>query len=357
MHNIILPINCNDSIYQELREKGMKIVNYKGKVQYLNYTGPLISSKNIVCDRTDNVRVIADFLNDIPVTFEERMEDLDERYSKEKLLDDIPNPHLFAVYPIIPVYNIAIGKYIKVSFDNLEPIKFNDSYYDELVLDKKYKDFLSLVTIKHHQIDIIKGKGAGKLFILSGEPGLGKTMTVESLAEKFHVPLMVISFGCLGSTPERVEQTLSSLTKLASYWNAMLLFDEADVFLEERSNSSDVVRNAIVGVFLQILEYHKGIVFLTTNRETSLDPAIRSRALLKIHYKPLTFNQSLTIWHNMLSRITNKPDDIILQLNPSEVHITNGRDIRNIIHMAQILSGNESIQFEHIQTAISLHSN
>ena len=56
----------------------------------------------------------------------------------------------------------------------------------------------------------------------------------------------------------------------------MLLLDEADVFLEKR-DLRDVHRNAMVSIFLRLLEYHSGIMFLTTNRLETIDSAFDSR--------------------------------------------------------------------------------
>lgn len=46
---------------------------------------------------------------------------------------------------------------------------------------------------------------------------------------------------------------------------SVVLFDESDVFLEERSQA-DLRRNALVSIFLRTLEYYDGILVLTSNR-------------------------------------------------------------------------------------------
>ena len=51
----------------------------------------------------------------------------------------------------------------------------------------------------------------------------------------------------------QVEQVLKSVFDLAAVWRAIVLIDEADVFLEKRS-LHDLERNALVGVFLRQLE-------------------------------------------------------------------------------------------------------
>jgi hypothetical protein len=59
----------------------------------------------------------------------------------------------------------------------------------------------------------------------------------------------------------------------------VLLIDEADVFLEKRT-LTDVHRNALVSVFLRLLEYYEGILFLTTNRVATVSIFSLSRSYL-----------------------------------------------------------------------------
>merc|ERR1712066_646723 len=84
-------------------------------------------------------------------------------------------------------------------------------------------------------IDVIKGKGEGTTFLLYGEPGTGKTLTAEAMAEVLHKPLYVLSSGEMGTTPAELETRISSALHLCSRWNCLCLIDEADIFLEERS--------------------------------------------------------------------------------------------------------------------------
>ncbi|KAK5023013.1 hypothetical protein LTR16_012389, partial [Cryomyces antarcticus] len=113
--------------------------------------------------------------------------------------------------------------------------------------------------------DVIEGKGRGIILLLSGPPGVGKTLTAESVAEEMKVPLYMMSAGDLGLDPRNVESKLQGILEMCTRWNAILLLDEADVFLEQRS-LHELERNKLVSVFLRILEYYEGIMFLTTNR-------------------------------------------------------------------------------------------
>ena len=55
---------------------------------------------------------------------------------------------------------------------------------------------------------------------------------------------------------------------------------EADIFLEKRSSTGSVERNAFVSVMLRVVEYFKGVLFLTSNRVDEMDPAFKTRITL-----------------------------------------------------------------------------
>jgi hypothetical protein len=72
--------------------------------------------------------------------------------------------------------------------------------------------------------------------------------------QDFKRPLYVVGAGDLGTTANALDTHLGKTLKLARRWNALVLIDEADVFLEERS-LHELERNAMVAVFLRHMEY------------------------------------------------------------------------------------------------------
>lgn len=111
-------------------------------------------------------------------------------------------------------------------------------------------------------------------------------------------------------------------------------------------------------VFLRMLEYYRGIVFLTTNRLGTMDTAFQSRVSLGIKYGPLTTEQRKQIWRNLLemlgpSEIEGR-QDIISHLDEMKEWKLNGRQIRNILSMARSIAFTEegrrgSMRFRHIE--------
>ncbi len=70
-------------------------------------------------------------------------------------------------------------------------------------------------------------------------------LTIFLVAEHIRAPLYAISAAELGLTALEVEANLERISQLVVRWNAILLLDEADVFLEKR-NTHDLERNKLV---------------------------------------------------------------------------------------------------------------
>ncbi|POS80957.1 hypothetical protein DHEL01_v200630 [Diaporthe helianthi] len=202
---------------------------------------------------------------------------------------------------------------------------------------------------KDEQLDIVRGKGKGLIILLHGAPGVGKTTTAEGVAEVFKKPLFQITCGDLGSSPKEVEAALVTNFALANRWGCILLLDEADVFLAERRRE-DFNRNGMVAVFLRVLEYYAGILFLTTNRIGDFDEAFASRIHMSLHYPALdevstvkVFRLNLNLIKNRLKeRVKIEEDEIIAAAlkhwREQKDARWNGRQIRNACQTALALA-------------------
>lgn len=115
------------------------------------------------------------------------------------------------------------------------------------------------------------------------------------------VPLYIMAAGDLGLDPRSVEAKLQDVMQMCSRWGAILLLDEADIFLEERS-LHELERNKLVSIFLRILEYYEGIMFLTTNRVQTFDAAFQSRIHISLEYPELDKPARKAIWQDFLNR-------------------------------------------------------
>jgi SpoVK/Ycf46/Vps4 family AAA+-type ATPase len=152
---------------------------------------------------------------------------------------------------------------------------------------------------------------------------------------------MRISSSDLGQYAYEADSKLQSLLKLALKCSAIVLIDEADVFLAKRTsgNQDSHRRNSLVAVFLNQLEYFQGVMFLTTNRDTDIDEAIDSRIHIRLQYDALDAEGRARIWETQLTR-DKCPVALDRQafVDLGHEYSINGREIQNLAHIARRLS-------------------
>lgn len=74
----------------------------------------------------------------------------------------------------------------------------------------------------------------------------------ECIANFLQRPLMVLTISDIGTRPEEVESILEQKFKTAKSWDAVLLIDEADVFLAKRS-IEDLHRSSLVASMICLI--------------------------------------------------------------------------------------------------------
>lgn len=208
--------------------------------------------------------------------------------------------------PFVRGYALKEKIWLNFFVNAVQEITFNTKAFESLVLPSNQKELILGFTATQQAYrsqfdDVIEGKGRGIILLLCGPPGVGKTLTAESVAEEMKVPLYMMSAGDLGLDPRHVESKLQGILDMCTRWNAILLLDEADVFLEERS-LHELERNKLVSIFLRVLEYYEGIMFLTTNRVQTFDAAFQSRIHISIDYPELSIESRRTVWENFLKQ-------------------------------------------------------
>ncbi|KAM5526609.1 hypothetical protein FOXYSP1_21009 [Fusarium oxysporum f. sp. phaseoli] len=272
----------------------------------------------------------------------------DTRY----LTDDprhFPEDDLILLPPVVDINNIT------------ELPESTSEAWKSLVLPGGHKEMVYSLVQSHFrsknlgvaeaemQADLIRGKGKGLIVLLHGAPGVGKTSTadVECVADLCKKPLYPITCGDLGITAEQVETRLKRIFVQAQKWECVLLLDEV---------CQPCLRLTIEKVFLRILEYYKGILFLTTNRVGRMDEAFRSRVHVSLYYPPLDEKSTLDIFKINIQRTQKRMGDKMKIDNVSIEEFAydhfqgnhqrvrwNGRQIRNAFHIAVALAENEAI--------------
>ncbi|KAI1157218.1 hypothetical protein F4825DRAFT_468016 [Nemania diffusa] len=243
-------------------------------------------------------------------------QDILKNIEEKKLVENLDEKELLLLPSRVVAYTIRERRFVMLDIQSLKSLLASDDVFKDLKIDPSHKTMvISLVkthlekqaaqklrpSISMNQ-DIVRGKGSGLVILLHGVPGVGKTATAEAIAQTNKKPLFAITCGDLDFTPKEVEESLKDIFRLAHLWDCVLLLDEADVFLSRRE-LGDLKRNALVSVFLRVLEYYSGILFLTTNRVGTLDEAFKSRIHVSLYYPPLDRTQTTAIFDVSIRKI------------------------------------------------------
>ncbi|KAI1504847.1 hypothetical protein F5X99DRAFT_370075 [Biscogniauxia marginata] len=371
---------------------------------HMRYNGLVIAKKayhyqgEIIVDHQSYKLEVSDSFNkEIPNISGDEPEDLggEPLFSKFNDMEcSADNELQSAQYLLLPTYvlGFALGKrewaMFDMSFvDNLETDGEDPMKY--LMIEQEKSRLIEAVAGSPREgsalkpwntewtADFIEGKGRGKVIFLHGPPGTGKTMTVECIAKETRRPLVRLSAADLGTEEVKMEKHLMKWLDRATIWGAIVLIDEAEVYLEQRQ-SGHISRNALVTAFLRTMEYFPGLLFLTSNSIGLFDEAVMSRIHLAIRYDRPTDEQRRDIWRSLFDKLEEdqrlatlarerghaalntagrsaeeetKPDiiipqttrDVVLSKNQYAVNFQlNGRDIRNILLSAINLARYES---------------
>jgi hypothetical protein len=273
---------------------------------------------------------------------------------------------LLLTSPVVLGFAFSEKLWLEFSLSGVKGITYNEDAFDSLVLPPNQKDIVRAL-VESHKFnaaktidDVVQGKGKGLVAVLHGPPGTGKTLTAEGISELLKCPLYMVSAGELGTDPARLEHELQKILDIAHSWGAVLLLDEADVFLEKRE-VHDIHRNALVSIFLRLLEYFQGILFLTTNRVDTFDEAFQSRIHLPLRYGDLTNKAKKAVWTMFLEHVRKADPDSVATFSDYELdvlsrHQLNGRQIKNAVRTAQALALKEQrvLDMEHVKKVLDV---
>jgi len=263
----------------------------------------------VIVDEKDEARVV-----EVPVDEDgneirqEKLETVDKEDEVTTKEREFTEEELLIASPVVLGFAFSEKQWLEFTLSGVRDIQWNDGAFDSLVIPADRKLIVKALVSSHkfHPAqtidDVVQGKGKGRVFLLHGPPGVGKTLTGEGIAEYLKCPLYAVGAGDLGTDSHVLEQELQKIMDIAHSWGAVLLLDEADVFLEKRQHQ-DVHRNALVSIFLRLLEYFQGILFLTTNRVDTFDEAFQSRIHLALRYDELTFKARKEIWKMFLEKV------------------------------------------------------
>jgi ATPase family associated with various cellular activities (AAA) len=231
------------------------------------------------------------------------------------------------------LFHLEWHRKIWVHVQHMTEYRYQPELRDKLVLPNHHRDLIDILTSKMSVFvqDFVPGKSGGTTILCQGAPGLGKTLTAEIYSEVVGKPLYRVHSGQLGTTAASVGATLSGILQRAARWDAILLLDEADVYIRRRDN--DLEHNAIVAEFLRTLEYFNGLLFMTTNRIDDVDDAILSRCIAKIQYETPPKPDAIRLWKLLAEQSGADLTDDLIEALTSAYPKASGRDVKELLKL------------------------
>ncbi|CAL62622.1 Putative ATPase of the AAA+ class [Herminiimonas arsenicoxydans] len=243
------------------------------------------------------------------------------------------------------MFHLELHQNIWVHVQNLTAYQYKPELRDKLILPDHHRDLIDILTADMTVLmeDIVEGKSGGTTILCKGAPGLGKTLTAEVYSEVVGKPLYRVHSGQLGITAASVEHNLSQILRRAARWDAILLLDEADVYIRCRDN--DLQHNAIVAEFLRTLEYFNGLLFMTTNRIQDVDDAILSRCIATIQYETPSKEDAMRLWKALSAQFGVELSDQLIDALSNTYAKSSGRDIKELLKLTSKFCKSKKIPF------------
>jgi SpoVK/Ycf46/Vps4 family AAA+-type ATPase len=180
--------------------------------------------------------------------------------------------------------------------------------------------------------------GKGIVIMFCGEPGTGKTLCAEIMAQMldlqlYHVSIPQVMSKYIGET----EKNISQIFQTAKANHAMLLFDEADALFTSRvkvETSVDKFANMETNLLLQEIERFEGIVILTTNLDKQIDKAFQRRIQFKVTFPFPEAEQRSLIWEHLFPPECPLSDDMDWDLLGKSFEISGGHIKNSVLRAA-----------------------
>lgn len=293
----------------------------------------LVNDESIIADRTLTLDATGNFLDKYLRKAGKSMNYDDKVEAKVEASRDQIAKGVFTELPVhgyVFMYHLDLHHHLWVHVDDIKLYEYQPELKNKLVLPESQTDLIDILTAEMDVLmdDIVEGKSGGTTVLCAGPPGVGKTLTAEVYSEIIKRPLYRVHSGQLGLNVAEMEKALKDVLTRAQRWGAVMLIDEADVYIKRRDDNIEM--NAVVGVFLRVLEYFNGLLFLTTNRVDDIDEAIISRCIAMIKYNPPLDKDRNRIWEVMTQQFGLNVDNTTIQTLVDTFPDATGRDIKGL---------------------------
>jgi hypothetical protein len=244
----------------------------------------------------------------------------------------------------------AVGRRLSLRLGTYGAVVHRKARFAELVLPDDVVDTLhDLIAMVRERSQILErwgyqrhlGISRGVSGLFSGEPGTGKTMAASVVASELGLELVRIDLSAVVSKyVGETEKNLGKIFDEAQDAHAMLLFDEADSLFGKRTElktAQDRFANLEVNYILQRMESFDGVSVLTTNAESSIDPALQRRLNFRIRFPEPEVDEREKLWRQLLPPGAGLHDGVDFHSLAERFDMTGGY-IKNAVVRAAVIA-------------------
>jgi hypothetical protein len=224
---------------------------------------------------------------------------LTPKSSTNKRQQLITNEDLIVAAPVALGFSFSRKLWLELALSSIKEVEWSSQPLDEV--DQPLGDLIVSQSRATSVASIgqMADFGIGLNIAVHGSTGTGKTLTAKGLVEGLRRPLYTMTTGDLSFDAESLEHSLQDVVTLVSRWNAILLIENVDVFVEARQ-PHDYHRNAIVSAFLQFMDLNRGALLMTPRCLEHLDDAFLGRLHFGIDCRNLGTRQREELWQQQL---------------------------------------------------------
>ncbi|HSD88570.1 MAG TPA: ATP-binding protein, partial [Kofleriaceae bacterium] len=257
------------------------------------------------------------------------------------IADVVSEAHRFSQAAAVPLdlatLEGAVARRLSLRLGTFGTVVSRKALMSELVLPDDVIDTLrDMIAMVRERAQILErwgyqrhlGISRGVAGLYSGEPGTGKTMAASVVASELGLELVRIDLSAVVSKyVGETEKNLGKIFDEAQDAHAMLLFDEADSLFGKRTelkSAQDRFANLEVNYILQRMESFDGVSVLTTNAESSIDPALQRRLNFRIRFPEPEIEEREKLWKQLLPPATGLHEGVDFHALAERFDMTGG---------------------------------
>jgi len=170
-----------------------------------------------------------------------------------------------------------------------------------------------------HDWGMGRGVMPGVTALFAGQPGTGKSMAAEVIANDLGLDVCKIDLAqVISKYIGETEKNLAKIFDESERCGVVLVFDEADALFGKRSDvkdSHDRYANVETSYLLQRMERYRGLAILTTNLRANLDEAFIRRIGISIDFPLPSAADRLRLWQRSLAEAPCEPDLVLAEVS------------------------------------------